>query len=193
MFVVIVGISQLLTALAGSIALVILLPRSAGFGALLDVKCLRDLGNLLMAMVIFWTYVTFGQFLIIWSGNLPREIVWYAHRDSPLWKTVIVLLALLQFGVPFAFLLFRATKEHPQRLARVALLVFCSNILHVWWLVMPPFDDRGAARWWLGLAAFAGIGGIWTWRFLAALKSRPLLPSAAMAPQESSELEVRHA
>ncbi len=118
MFVVIFSIGQLLTALAGSIAFITLLPPSAGYAALFDIKRLRDLGNLLMAFVIFWTYVSFGQFLIVWAGNLPREISWYLHRSSPGWRAVVIALALLQFAIPFALLLSRELKRHPRRLAQ---------------------------------------------------------------------------
>src|SRR5262249_28501605 len=37
----------------------------------------QDLGKLLLALVMLWAYFAFSQFLIIWSGNLPEEIVWY--------------------------------------------------------------------------------------------------------------------
>ena len=33
-----------------------------------------DLGKLLLAFVMLWAYLSFSQFLIIWSGNLPEEI-----------------------------------------------------------------------------------------------------------------------
>ena len=72
MFVVIVGISQLLTALAGSIALLIFLPPSAGLGALLDGKCRRDLGNLLMAMVILAATVSLRSFR---SGGTQTMVI----------------------------------------------------------------------------------------------------------------------
>ena len=31
----------------------------------------------MLAFVMFWAYVSFSQYLIIWSGNLPEEIPWY--------------------------------------------------------------------------------------------------------------------
>ncbi len=35
------------------------------------------LGNLLLTFVMLWAYLSFSQFLIIWSGNMPEEISWY--------------------------------------------------------------------------------------------------------------------
>ena len=191
MFVVIFAIGQLLTALAGAIAFVILVPERTGYASLFSTKCLRDLGNLLMAFVIFWTYVSFGQFLIIWSGNLPREISWFLHRSSPGWQAVVGLLALLQFAVPLALLLSRATKSHPRRLAGVALLVFAMNVLNVIWLVVPSF---GALDWkmlLLCVPAWVGLGGVWVAAFLHYFQKRAPLPRFALELRK--EGEVSHA
>ena len=43
---------------------------------------LNDLGNLLLAFVMLWAYMSFCQFLIIWSGNLTEEIPWYLRRTQ---------------------------------------------------------------------------------------------------------------
>ena len=38
---------------------------------------LHDLGKLLFAFLMLWAYLSFSQFLIIWSANLPEEIPHY--------------------------------------------------------------------------------------------------------------------
>ena len=40
----------------------------------------RDLGNLMLAMVMLWAYMSFSQYLIIYCGNLAEEAPWYNHR-----------------------------------------------------------------------------------------------------------------
>ncbi|HMC10512.1 MAG TPA: hypothetical protein VKH44_04450, partial [Pirellulaceae bacterium] len=47
---------------------------------------LNDLGSLLLAAVMFWAYVSYFQYLVIWSGNLPEENVWYVHRSQRGWQ-----------------------------------------------------------------------------------------------------------
>ena len=37
-------------------------------------------GKLMFAFVMLYAYLTFSQFLIIWSANLPEEIPWYLKR-----------------------------------------------------------------------------------------------------------------
>ena len=67
---------------------------------------LNDLGNLLLAFVMLWAYMSFCQFLIIWSGNLTEEIPWYLRRTRGGWQWVAlalivvpVLLAVLRAAV----------------------------------------------------------------------------------------------
>jgi hypothetical protein len=179
MLVVIVGIAQLLAALAACIAILPLLSQRDGYARLLHQKSLRDLGNLLLALVIFWTYVTFSQYLIIWSGNLPREIAWYLVRSTTGWKAVALCLALFQFAIPFAILLFRRNKDSVARLSTLAGVVLLMSIVHVYWLVAPAFGAAGSAPLWTGLLALAGMGGLWISVFLAYLRRRPLVPAHA--------------
>ena len=154
MFAVIFMIQQLLSSLA--LAIVVLTSREG-----LATKQLHDLGNMLLTLVIFWTYLSFSQFLIIWAGNLPREISWYVHRREGGWAYVAGFLALFQFLTPFALLLSRAMKRDACRLRPIACLVLGTNVVTLFWLVAPAFHPQGFKLHWLDAAAFAGVGGLW--------------------------------
>src|SRR5262249_38844639 len=67
-------IGHVLEAFALVIALVILLSRQPPIVNYLTPQHLHDLGNLMFAFMVLWAYLSFSQFLIIWSGNLPDEI-----------------------------------------------------------------------------------------------------------------------
>ena len=41
---------------------------------------LHDFGKLMFAFVVLWAYLSFSQWLIIWSGNMLSEIRWYLMR-----------------------------------------------------------------------------------------------------------------
>jgi hypothetical protein len=60
-----------------------------------------DLAGLLIVFVMFWAYVELSQFLLIWSGNLPEEVTWYAQRGQGGWNWVIIVVIGLQFALPF--------------------------------------------------------------------------------------------
>jgi predicted small integral membrane protein len=164
MFSVILMIGQFLSALAFVIVLVCVLGAREPFAGMLTPKHLHDLGNLLLAFVVFWAYVSFAQFLLIWSGNLPREISWYLPRLSGGWQYVALALFLVQFLVPFALLLSREAKRDPRRLGRVAMLVLAANALNTYWLTAPSFAP--ARFTWLDPVLFAAIGAAWIALFL---------------------------
>lgn len=135
---------------------------------------LRDLGNLLLAFVMMWAYVSISQFLIIWSGNLPEENVWYLRRTRDGWQYLAMALAVLHFGLPFLLLLSRDVKENPRALAVVALLILLMRFLDVLWWVEPAFDEGLHFYWLIDVAALVGLGGVWLWWFLGEIQRRPL-------------------
>ena len=71
----------------------------------------NDLGNLMLAFTMLWAYMSFCQYLIIWSGNLPEEIPWYLRRTRGGWQWVALALILFHFFLPFFVLLFRENKR----------------------------------------------------------------------------------
>lgn len=119
-----------------------------------------DWGNLLLAAVMFWCYVAFAQFLIIWSGNIPREISWYAHRIQGGWRFVPAVLAVIHFLVPMAILLSRTAKKSPRALGFAAALLLVAQAVYIAWMILPAFPQRTLASAIAGtaLAVAAGAG-----------------------------------
>ncbi len=176
MFAVIVIIGQILLAFAFSVVLLTLLRRREPLSEVVTATQYHQLGNLLLAFVLFWTYVSFGQLLVIYSGDEPHEIQWYLHRIAGNWKWVIGVLGLFHFFLPFYLLLFRAVKRHPLPLAILAAILFTEEVIQIYWMVMPSLHQNGLAVSWLDFTAPIGIGGLWLAVFLGGLKSAPLLP-----------------
>ncbi len=175
-FPVIIVIGQILTAFAFVTLLLAWFRNEPPFRDVVVTKHFHDLGNLLLAFVVFWTYVSFSQFLIIYSGNLPREIDWYLHRIAGDWKWVVGLLALFHFFVPFFLLLFRLMKQSVARLATIAALIFGVHIVEVFWVIKPSFFPDGVTIHWLDFAAVLGLGGVWLALFARNLNRHALLP-----------------
>ena len=174
---------QALNALAFVTALLVLLSRQPPFAGYVGSRHFHDLGKLLLAFVMFWSYVAFAQYLIIWAGNLPEEIPWYLRRLSGGWGWVGAALVVLHFALPFLLLLPESANRNPRLLASVASLVVAMRLVDVFWLVRPVFSQAGeapvTARFqihWLDFAAAIGIGGLWLAVFLWQLEERPLLP-----------------
>lgn len=83
----------------------------------------HDLGKLIFAFVIFWTYLWFAQFLVIWYGNIPREVNFFAPRTTEPFRWIFWLQMILIFALPFPFLLGRKPKMNPRWLGFVAIIV----------------------------------------------------------------------
>jgi hypothetical protein len=136
----------------------------------------NDLGNLLLAFVMLWAYLSFSQFLIIWSGNLPKEISWYMVRANGEWAAVAVFLIIFHFAIPFLLLLQRNLKRRVQRLAIIAGALIVISAVDVYWLVVPAFEPAGPRVHPMDLTLLVGIGGLWIATYAWQLKRRPLLP-----------------
>ncbi|MGZ4975366.1 MAG: hypothetical protein ACXWDN_21610 [Limisphaerales bacterium] len=176
MFGVIVLIGQILTAYAFSVIMVLLFKGEPSIRAVLNKTQYHQLGNLLLAFVLFWTYVSFGEFLIIYSGDIPHELEWYLHRIAGNWKFVLATVAAFHFFVPFFLLLFRAVKKHGTPLTTPAVMLFVMHIVHTYWLVMPAFHHDNLKISWMDFTAPLAIGGLWFAFFLSRLKAAPLIP-----------------
>jgi predicted secreted protein len=137
----------------------------------------NDLGNLLLAFTMLWTYISFSQFLIIWAGNLLEEIPWYIRRFHGGYLNVGRFLMLFHFAVPFLLLLARPLKRNISALWKIAALVLFAHLIEAYWLIVPSFGATATPLRpsLLDLAAPIGVGGIWLATFLWFLKSRPLM------------------
>ena len=78
----------------------VLLAKVEPMHSFLRVRELHENGTLLFAFVMLFTYLSFSQFIIIWSGNLPEEIRYYLARTQGGWKPVMIVLVLIHFAIP---------------------------------------------------------------------------------------------
>jgi hypothetical protein len=169
-------VNQGLSALAFTIAILVFLSRAQPMAAIVGPAHLHDLGKLMLAFVMLWAYLTFSQFLIIWSANLPEEIPWYLTRMQGGWGYVSVLLILCHFFVPFLLLLNRDLKRHASLLILVALWIVVMRFVDLFWLIGPLHGEGALRVHWADALAPIGIGGLWLALFIWQLRSRALLP-----------------
>lgn len=150
----------------------------------------HDLGKLLLALVMLWSYFAFSQYLIIWSGNLPEEIGYYTERTHQVWGAVIIMIGILHFAAPFLFLLSRNFKRDPSKLVLVAVLILVMRMVDLIWVLVPAFGKEH--RWvWLDAIALIGFGGLWLALLAWQVSKRPIVP--INDPQFESVLEQMHA
>jgi hypothetical protein len=158
-----------------------LLVREEPLAHLVGPSQFQDLGNLMLAFVMLWAYMSFSQFLIIWAGNLTEEIPWYLKRTRGGWEFIALLLVMFHFFAPLLCLFSRDAKRSSRALMYVAAIIMVMHVIDLSWLVLPAStDERHPGITWGGLflapLAVVGLGGIWIADFLRHLKNHPLIP-----------------
>ena len=153
-------------------------------GPRLNSDVLNDLGNLLLAGVMLWTYFELSQFLIIWSGNLPDEAIWYLRRMENGWGAFGPILIATHFVFPVLLLLSRDLKRRLEPLSWITCWILVVHYLDLIWVVIPAFNREPyrvgefsiAPISWMDLVTPLAIGGLWLFMFVRQLKRYPLVP-----------------
>jgi hypothetical protein len=183
--------------LAFTILSVVLLSRYEPMRTFLRMTELHDLGKLLFAFVMLNIYLTFAEFLIIWSGNLPDEIPWYLARIHGGWWTICSLDFIAHWLIPFSLLLSRDLKRKPNRMIWVTLWMLFARLVDMFWLVEPNFKNAAGNLVHEPLSIFAyftvpiAMLGIWVAYYMTQLMQRPLI--AINDPHLEEILEPEHA
>jgi hypothetical protein len=168
---------QALAGFSFVIALTVVLSQYRPLSGFIHREHFHDLGKLMLAFVMFWAYVSFSQYLIIWSGNLPEEIPWYLRRLHGGWGWVGIAIVLFHFLLPFLLLLPASANRNSRVLMTVAGIVLFMRIADIFWYVRPATSPvPRLTLHWMDLAAPLGVLGIWLFVFLGQLTRRPLLP-----------------
>ncbi len=184
--------SQFITALALVIlSSVFLASRNESFDRFLTARRLQDLGNLLMAVTMFWAYTHVSQLIIQWSGNIVETASWYVVRLSPNWIGVSTFLLFFGFFAPFGILFSRWVKRKRRALSLVAIWSLLVQAMNIFWFVVPTYGRTGAQVTVVDILMFIGFGGIWLGLYLRALGAHKILP--ANDPRLVSALAEHHA
>ena len=191
-----------LTGLAFTIIVLAAIDKDHPEGTLLTPRHFHDFGKLLLAFVMLWAYLSFSQFLIIWSGNLPEEIPWYLARIRGSWGAVAILLVLGHFFLPFGLLLSADLKKRSATLAKVAVWVLLMRLVDLIWYVAPSFrhlaPEGGHAApglipmHWMDVAIPVGLVALWFYLFVRQLGSRPLFAMNDPYLKEAFAHEAAH-
>jgi hypothetical protein len=135
----------------------------------------HDLGKLVFAFTAFWGYLTFGQYLVIWYGNLGEETHWPRLRLISPWKTVSLIAVTLVFVLPFFGLMSRAAK-----LFKPTLVLFTAASIVGMWLVRylevypsryGEIDYLPFGIWEIGVTLL--YAGLWSISYLAFMNAFP--------------------
>ena len=177
---VMVLVSWCLSGLCVAVLVASWLTRFRGYPAVATPVGFNDLGNLMLAFTMLWAYMSFSQYLIIWSGNLAEEVPWYLDRSVGGWRYVAASLMVFHFFVPFFCLLVRENKRRPDRLWRIAAAILAMHFVNDVWLIVPAFPGHGGLEGaGPGRRRRSGVGGVW----VGGVRPGPGVPAAGPPPR----------
>ncbi|HYN87334.1 MAG TPA: hypothetical protein VER55_02330 [Ardenticatenaceae bacterium] len=191
-FGAVIGASAVIAAFAFTIIVVSLFSRRDPLADVASPALFGDLGSLMLAFVMIWAYLSFSQFLIIWSANIPEEATWYLRRLGGGWEWVAIVVVLLHFAVPFVLLLARPLRRDARQMRRVAGLILVMSFIHMFWQVTPAFSENGFRIHWLDLVTPIAVGGLWVAAFIWQLRGWSLLPLHDPRLEEQAEADGHH-
>ena len=152
----------------------------------------HDLGKLCFAFTAFWGYLTFGQYLVNWYGNLGEETHWQRlHLVKP-WLPFTMIVVFLVFVLPFFGLVSRAAKVYLPTFIAFAL----SSLIGLWTLryveVYPPvhgiIENAPFGIWEIGVTL--GVLGIWGASYAAFMNAFPRMRVVLMTSEFRDEVQV---
>ena len=184
--------------LALGVLTLILLSRYEPMKSLFRITEQHDLGKLMFAFVMLNIYLTFAEFLIIWSGNIPDELTYYLKRIHGDWWWICTADVVCHWVIPFSILLSRDIKRSKNKMIWVASFMILARLIDMFWLIAPSFGDDAAhlhlvGNW--GMLAYVTVPiamvAVWTVFYLTELMKRPLIN--ANDPHTEELLEPEHA
>lgn len=142
-----VAFTQLLAALALA---AVLAPRE---------RDLPDLGGLMLVVTLGITYTDFMAVLVMWYGDVPAKVFWFAERIIEPWSTLAVAAFIGASAIPIVFLMFAHVRASRTALRNIAVSSLTGLALYQAWIVAPAFGLAILGTALLALIAMAGTLG----------------------------------
>lgn len=98
-------------------------------------QALQDLNTVHFTLIGSWLYLSFVQFQIIWSGNLPEEAKWYTERSHSAAIFVPWILFICQCVIPLFALLVRRWKGSLKFTRLIGGVTLLMQLIYALWIV----------------------------------------------------------
>lgn len=157
----------------------------------ITVEHFHDLGKLMFAFTVFWTYIAYSQYFLIWYANIPEETVWFHARWAGAWKYFSLALLFGHFAVPFFVLMPRGSKRNMAIMKFMSIFILAMHWVDLNWIILPALQPEGARVSWMDLTTFIGLGGVFLWYYWQRFTSQAIIPVKDPKLQASIEF-VNH-
>ena len=118
------------------ICLICIFLKERGYLEYMNENHFHDLGKFMFGFSVFWTYLWFSQYMLIWYANIPEETAYFNERFHG-YKYWFFINLIINFVVPFLFLMKRANKRSLNRLRVIGTIIIFGHWLDYYLLVIP--------------------------------------------------------
>lgn len=160
--------------------------KSAGYLKVVNANHLHDLGKFCFAFSIFWTYIWFGQFLLIYYANIPEETVYFIERltTSP-YNWIFYTNLILNFVLPFLLLMTRDAKRQVSMLKVVCPIIIVGHWFDFYNMITPGVMQLEGGLGFLEIGVALIFLAVFLLIFLSSLAKYPLIGKNHPMLQES--------
>lgn len=138
---------------------------------------IHDLGKLMFAFSIFWTYVWFDQYMLIWYSNIPEETIYFKVRQQGPYGIIWYSTFAINFLMPVLILMARPSKRNYFTVTFIAMAIIFGHWLDFYIMTMPgPLGVHWHLSWY-ELGIFAGFVGILIYSVATTLSKASLIPN----------------
>jgi magnesium-transporting ATPase (P-type) len=159
-----------------TITVTVIFLKEGGYLGFVNENHLHDLGKLVFAFSIFWTYIWFSQFVLIYYANIPEETVYFVERlENPLYKKSLWAALFINFIFPFMVLMTRDAKRKVQILKIACLAVILGHWLDFYNMITPGTLKDGGSLGLLEIGLALLYFGVFIFWIGTALSKNPLV------------------
>jgi len=138
---------------------------------------IHDLGKLMFAFSIFWTYVWFDQYMLIWYSNIPEETTYFKIRQQGPYGIIWYATFIINFVMPVLILMARPSKRNYFTMSFMAMIIIFGHWLDFYIMTMPgPLGEHWHLSWY-ELGIFAGFIGLLMFTVGNTLTKSSLIPN----------------
>lgn len=136
----------------------------------------HDIGKLMFAFTVFWSYIAVSQLLLYWYANLPEETIFYKARFESGWLGMSWFLLFGHFAIPFLLLVGRFVKRRKELLGVIAVWFLVIHFVDIYWNVMPALYEHGPHFSLLNLTCWLGFLFFFGGLFFYKIRQHSLVP-----------------
>lgn len=119
------------------ITLIVIILYKIGHLPMLNRSHLHDFSRYIFMLCIIWGYFNFVEFMLIWYGNIPEETIFFVSRSKGAFGVLFFANMILNWFIPFLFLMPRMTSRSKLFLIPVIILMMIGQYTELYYYIWP--------------------------------------------------------